>query len=144
MGSCKKWKISHSSKLLMQQARLLETYSKNNFQVRLAGAVEHNKCAEITDSARTLIPQLPFAHLLFLSSFFSFLPFLPSFLWQKCSSCKKAIMEQMLLELPFCRPRTGREAILKHVYTCHAFPLRYVSKLGKDIYSASDFCRIMQ
>lgn len=39
----------------------------------------------------------------------------------------------MLLELPFCRPQTSREAILKHVNTCHGFPLRHVPKLGKDI-----------
>jgi len=49
----------------MQQACLF----KSNFQVRLADAVEHNRCAEITSSARTLTPQLSFTYLLFLSSF---------------------------------------------------------------------------
>lgn len=68
-GLLQKMKDKPFSKFLMQQACLFETYSKCNFQVRLAGAVKHNRCAEITSSARTLIPQLSFTHLLFLSSF---------------------------------------------------------------------------
>lgn len=91
-------------------------------EVRSAGTVEHKRCAEITTSARTLIPQVSFTHVLYL----------PSGVIEMQLS-QKALMAHMLLELTFCRPRTGREAILKYVSVHHSFPLRHDSKPGNGI-----------
>lgn len=105
----------------MQQAILFETYH-NNFQVRLTTCCRAQQICCNHRLNQNTNPTTAFCS----SPFSTFL-----LVWQKCSSCKKAIMEQVLLEVTFCRPRTGREAILKHVYTCHVFSLRHISKLGR-------------
>lgn len=79
---------SHSSTF-----QTLEKYKKKkDSQVRLAGAVEQRRCAEITGLGRTLIPRLSFTL---------------SFFWfdRNAALAKKTVMESMLLELMFSRPR---------------------------------------